>query len=72
MLDQQNDNGNNQDKGKERGVEFVIASKYPAKPFELLKEIFKAQQKKLCKSRQATVKGTGANRGTACAGHRLS
>ena len=32
----------------------------------------RARQKKLCKIRQATVKGTGANRGTACAGHRLS
>ena len=31
-----------------------------------------AWQKKLCKRRQATVKGTGANRGSACAGHRLS
>ena len=25
---------------QERGIEFVIASKYPAKPFELLKEAF--------------------------------
>ena len=31
-----------------------------------------ARQKKLCKSRQATIKGTGANRGSARAGHRLS
>ena len=35
-------------------------------------DIFLARQKKLCKSRQATVKGTGANRGSACAGHRSS
>ena len=36
------------------------------------KQIPEARQKKLCKSRQATVKGTGANRGSACAGHRSS
>ena len=28
------------DKGQEGDVGFVIASKYPAKPFELLKEAF--------------------------------
>ena len=40
MLNQQNDNGSNQDKGKEGGVEFVVACKNSAKPFELLKETF--------------------------------
>ena len=28
------------DERQERGIEFVVASKYPTKPFELLKETF--------------------------------
>ena len=37
---QQNGNSGNMDEGQERGIELVVASKYPAKPFELLKEAF--------------------------------
>ena len=40
MLFQQNDNSSNVDESQERSVEFVIARKYPAKPFELLEEAF--------------------------------
>ena len=45
---------------------------YGAKAIREYIDLQKARQKKLCKSRQATVKGTGANRGSACAGHRSS
>ena len=40
MLFQQNDNGSDKDKGKERRVELVVAGKDPAKPFDFLKETF--------------------------------
>ena len=40
MLFQQNDNSSNVDKRQERSIKFVIARKYPAKPFELLEEAF--------------------------------
>ena len=38
MLNQQSNNRSNQYKCKERVIQLVIASKYPAKPFDLLKE----------------------------------
>ena len=40
MLFQQNDNSSNVNEGQEGSVVFVIASKYPAKPFELLEKAF--------------------------------
>ena len=36
------------------------------------REKFQVRQKKLCKSRDTAVKGTGANQGLALAGHRLA
>ena len=40
MLFQQNGNSGNMNERQEGDIEFVIASKYPAKPFEFLKETF--------------------------------
>ena len=38
MLNQQNSEGGNEDKGEERSIQLVIAGKHSAKPLELLKE----------------------------------
>ena len=40
VLNQQNDNGSDQHKSKERSVELIIAGKKPTKSFEFLKETF--------------------------------
>lgn len=40
VLFQQKNKRGNEDEGQERGIEFIIAGEYPAKPFELLKEAF--------------------------------
>ena len=40
MLFQQNGNSGDIDERQKRSIKFVIACKYPAKPFELLKEAF--------------------------------
>ena len=45
---------------------------YGKKLIDFLVEQYSVRQKKLCKSRDTAVKGTGANQGLALAGHRLA
>ena len=38
MLNQQNDNGSNEDKGEERSIQLVIVGKHPTKALEFLEK----------------------------------